>query len=128
VLEDSLRRHRAAFPEGHLRSAEALVALGAVLRDRGEHAQAEPLLREALEIRQRAIKTPDERLAEAQRELGVCLAASGRRDEAERLLLSSYDTVAAKPGAERHAARSAGALATFYKRIGNPAQAAKYSR
>jgi tetratricopeptide (TPR) repeat protein/predicted Ser/Thr protein kinase len=128
VLVESVRRHREGFPPRHLRASGALLALGAVLRDQGRSTLAEPLLREALEIRTDAIRTPDERLAEAQRELGACLAALGRRYDAERLLLSSYDIVHERPGAERHAAHAARALAEFYRRSGDSVREAQYRR
>jgi hypothetical protein len=86
------------------------------------------LLREALEIRAGAIPTPDERVAEAQRELGECLAALGRRGEAEPLLLSSYEIVGQRAGAARDAARAARALAVFYRRSGDPIRAQQYRR
>ena len=65
------------------------VNLGRVHLARKDAASAEPLLRQALEIRRRAFPEGDWRIAMAKSLLGEALTSLGRYDEAERLLLEA---------------------------------------
>ena len=69
---------------------ESLDNLTSLLQEAGRFAEAEPLLRECLEILRASL--PDDHLSilNTKSILGSTLAALGRRDEAEPLLLESY--------------------------------------
>jgi tetratricopeptide (TPR) repeat protein len=87
-LDEALHIQRTALAAGHPDLAQTLTLLGATRLDRGEARVAEPLLREALAIRE--AKLPGHWLtANTASVLGGCLLALGRRDEAEPLLEQS---------------------------------------
>jgi hypothetical protein len=93
-----------------------------VLVQRGRHAEAEPLLREALVIRERAI--PDHWFtAETRSVLGEVLLAQGRIDAAGLLLEDSARRIASLRGAEdEFAARARDRVARLrIARQGEPA-------
>ncbi len=84
-----IRRAKSSGP----RTAASLLVLGRIQLGRGDPAAAEPLLREALE---RCLEKNDPRsAARAKSELGGCLTALGRYEEAERLLLESLSQATA---------------------------------
>ena len=56
--------------------------------------EAEPLLREGLDIRRATLSADDWRVAYAQSTLGGCLVVLGRFAEAEPLLVPSYEQLA----------------------------------
>jgi serine/threonine protein kinase len=60
----------------------------------GRAAEAEPLIRQCLEIRRRDLRSDDYLIPLAESILGDCLRAQGRYDEAAPLLHSSYATLA----------------------------------
>jgi tetratricopeptide (TPR) repeat protein len=79
---------KAKYPQGHPHLATSLNSLGALLRDQGEHARAEPFLREALAMR-RALY-PKEKypqghpdLANSLNNRGYLLSAQGEYGKAE---------------------------------------------
>lgn len=65
--------------------ADAAAALGTLLSALGEHREAEPLLRQAVDIFESCGGPDQARLAVALGALGAACAAGGRLDEAERL-------------------------------------------
>jgi tetratricopeptide (TPR) repeat protein len=68
-----------------LRLADAAAELGTLLGALGEHREAEPLLRQAVDIFESCGGPHQARLAGALSALGTACAARGRLDEAERL-------------------------------------------
>ena len=68
-----------------LRLADAAAELGTLLGALGEHREAEPLLRQAVDIFESCGGPDQARLAGALSALGTACAARGRLDEAERL-------------------------------------------
>lgn len=72
-------------PNQHLETA-VLSNLAGVLRSMGRYADAEPFMRECVEIRRRTIKGDHPRLALALTKLGGTLTDAGRYAEAEPLL------------------------------------------
>ncbi len=70
--------------EAHIR-----LTIGTAYKELGRYKEAEPLLREALAIRQRVLVPHHPMIAEAKRQLGVTLARDGRIDEGIELLESS---------------------------------------
>lgn len=79
----------------HRDIGESLIGLGLIALDRGDLEAAEPLLREAVEIRGRL---PDDHWlrGEALSALGACLSAQGRRSEAESVLLDGHHILTTK--------------------------------
>ena len=63
--------------------AESLNCLGGLLMFNGDTVAAEPLLREALAIREKALPEGHESIARTRSRLGACLAALGYDEEAE---------------------------------------------
>jgi hypothetical protein len=90
--------------------------------------EVEPLLREALTLRLQKPGPTDRRTARAQRLLGLCLVALGRRAEAEGLLLQSYGTLAAATNWYHRSLREHNLqdLVEFYEGWGKPAEAQRY--
>jgi hypothetical protein len=74
------------------------VDLSRVRIARGQAAGVELMLRQALEMRQRAYPAGHWRIAEVQALLGASLAAQGRRDEAETLMTAADRVFAPIPG------------------------------
>jgi len=85
LLRRALEIARDAEPSGSLTTAHPLIGLGAVLVER-DPAAAEPLLREGLSIREAALPEGHPETVAARAELGRCLTALGRREEAESVL------------------------------------------
>ena len=91
------------------------VNLARLLLMRKKAAEAEPLLRQALEIRMKAFPEGDWRIATAKSLLGEALTAMGRYDEAERFLLEAKRVLKDGPGQEgREAKSTAERLAALY--------------
>jgi tetratricopeptide (TPR) repeat protein len=101
------------------------VNLGRVQLARKDPASAEPLLRQALQIRRRAFSESDWRIATARSLLGEALTSLGRYDEAERLLLEAKAALKDGPGpAGREARSTAERLSALYKAWGRPEKTA----
>ena len=81
-----LRIRGLGVPAGHPGTAFPLGRLGLVALSRGDTRAAEPLLRQALAIRQREWGPGSWQVAESESLLGGCLAAQGRTREARILL------------------------------------------
>ena len=102
---------RAATPADDSRLAYSLSAYGRALLKNDQAKDAEPVLRECLSIREKAPKKNDQRIAEARRVLGECLAGQGadpslalgarieKLREAEPLLLEGYEGMKDHPDA-----------------------------
>jgi serine/threonine-protein kinase len=73
-LSAALEIFRQKLPEGHTRIAEALVPLAEVLIAAGRPGEAEPLLREALAIRQAGFGAEDERTQKTARLLATLVS------------------------------------------------------
>ena len=110
----------------------ALVALGQALVAGGRAAEGEPYLREALAAIDRADASPVRARhpwwrGEIESALGEALAAQGRHDEAERLLLAGYDGLRAHASAPAPCVRVAiERLAAFYASRGREADSAAW--
>ncbi|MBP7147023.1 MAG: serine/threonine protein kinase [Acidobacteria bacterium] len=94
-----VERLRAARPADDPDLMSALVGEVSVLLRLGDASAAEPLVREALAVREKTLEAGDWRLSYTRGLLGVALAAQGRIDEAGPLLVASWDGLAAAPGA-----------------------------
>jgi Tfp pilus assembly protein PilF len=88
LYRQALGTDTAVLDRGHPRRAELLESLGGLLLEQGKPSEAEPLLREALAIRQS--KTPEHWATPATASLlGACLMAQQRYLEAGPLLATS---------------------------------------
>ena len=102
------------------RRAIFLRNLAVALPAEGKAAEAEANAREALAIF-RAKQPPTWRTADAESVLGGCLAAQGRFEEAEPLLLESYPLLQKDKGdGAKHAAEARQRIADLYKAWGKP--------
>jgi serine/threonine-protein kinase len=80
--------------------------------DRGAPVDAEPLLREALAVRERTLPPEHPEVALSRLELGRCLVALGEREQGEDLLREAHRALVAAVGAEdRRTSRAARVLA-----------------
>jgi CHAT domain-containing protein/Tfp pilus assembly protein PilF len=71
--------------EDHLDLAFALNNLGALYKKKGDYAQAESMLRRALEIREKRLKPDDPAIAQSQNNLASLYADQGDQDRAAQL-------------------------------------------
>jgi eukaryotic-like serine/threonine-protein kinase len=96
------------------------------LLTQGQAAEAEPLAREALAIF-REVESPKWRIADAESVLGGCLAAQGRFQEAEPLLLAGYEALRTEKGlGTRYLPPARERLAGLYEAWGKPERARAY--
>jgi hypothetical protein len=111
---------------------KGVVAFGAALVEKGEYAEAEPLLRLCLAIRREALSEEDWRIAEVMSVLGASLAGQNKFDEAEPLLLESYtqvkDSAETIPNALRNEqiGKALERIVNLYESWNKPRTAAKY--
>ena len=107
----------------HPNRAMPRIGLATTHVDQGRFAAAEPLIREALDVR-RASLPPDHRLiGDALVELGVCLTGLRRYAEAERHLLAAQSLyLKAVPASDGRTARVARRLEVLYTAWGRPAR------
>jgi eukaryotic-like serine/threonine-protein kinase len=125
ALRESLEIFRTAFPDAaHPRTAEALLSLAEALApvapgDAVSHATA------GLEMRTALFGASDPRTADAKRVLGTSLAVAGRREEAERLLVDSYEGLRTSID-PRERERILRTLVAFYQAGGAASEAARY--
>ena len=110
--------------------ATALLALGHALMAQGRGVDASSSLREALGMIE---KQPSARYpwlkGDIQSTLGVVVAAQGRPEEAEKLLLDGHEALRASPATPAHRLRAAvERLADFYAAQGRATDAASWRR
>jgi len=111
-------------------TADAAELLGQNLTKQHKYVEAEPLLRQAMAIREKG-DAGDWGRFRAQAFLGACLAGKGRYAEAEPLLLGGYDGMrqraALMPAKQRKFIRSTGEqIVDLYTRWQKPDQAAQW--
>lgn len=92
---EALRVYR-ALPVQPQRLAEALLVLGEVLQDRGQTAEAEPLLREAIALIDEHLPPGNWLRAVAEAELAAALDLAGDEAEATRLLAKALPVLEAR--------------------------------
>jgi eukaryotic-like serine/threonine-protein kinase len=106
---------KGAFGPRNPASAAPVRQLASLLIDDGRAADAEPLLREAVAVFKEARGAEDPRTLAAIVDLGRCLTALRRFDEAATLLAPVYDgLIKAGDDAAREARRAASVLAWLY--------------
>jgi serine/threonine-protein kinase len=102
------------LPPGHSSIASALLYLGEVRLAQDRAGDAEPLLRDAVEARRKALPEGDWQRAAAESSLGRCLVAQKRYEEAEPLLTMAYSVLTEKKASPDLARDAARALANLY--------------
>jgi tetratricopeptide (TPR) repeat protein len=107
---DALAQLEQALPPKHPQLEPVLLGLGRELTRRGRSTDAEPFIRRALDARTARLGDRDPRTAEAQVRLGICLAASGRIEEARPLLTAGHERLRAEPHFRPEAEEAAQAL------------------
>ena len=127
VSRDALQMTVSALGEEHPLVALFGLNLARAQLLRKEAANAEPLLRKALEIRQRAYPAGNWRIGEAESVLGECFTALGRYEEAEGLLLDAHRLLKDGSGWEGEEAQATRTrLVALYEAWGRPDRAAAY--
>ena len=111
--------------EGHVDFARSWIVLGRLLTRTDEAANGEAYLRKALEVRARALRRDHWRIAESQVALGECLAALGRHEEAQPLLLASHASLSSRFGNADPRTEEARRVLTSNERRGTAAAGAK---
>ena len=90
-------------------------------------AEAEPLLREAEQSWAEAFEEDDRRLLDVRQDLGACLLALDRYEEAEAVLLPIYPVLVQQYGNDGpQTVEARETLAALYTAWDKPAQAATY--
>jgi Flp pilus assembly protein TadD len=110
LYRDALAQLEKALPPKHPQLEPVLLGLGRELTRRGRPTDAEPFLRRALDTRTARLGDRDPRTAEAQVRLGICLAASGRVEEARPLLTAGHERLRGEPHFRSEAEEAARAL------------------
>lgn len=101
LLERSLELRRERFGSEHLMTASSMQSLAAALREQGDYARAEELLRHALRIQEQRLGGADnETVATTLADLASVLMDGGEWDAAERAYRQSLDIYMAR-GKER---------------------------
>ena len=125
AFRESLEVRRKAQPD-HPEIATALIGLGEVLTAEGQAPQAEALLREGVGIRRKTMSKDHPSVAEAESALGASLIRLRKFEEAEPLLVGSYEVLASKQHASISAQDARRHLLELYKAWGKPDKAAAY--
>ena len=119
----ALETFEATYPDGnHLMVATVQLGLGKVLTERGKAEEGQARLEQALEVIEATFDPNDWHVAEARMELGACLTALGRYDEAEPLLTESRLLLQKQRGLDDPLTQRAGLhLIRFYAASGREA-------
>lgn len=108
--------------------AAAQQVMGLALLDLGRPREAEPLLRESLELRRAALPPGHWMIASSESVLGACLTAEGRYPEAEALLLRAHAGLETTRGRDHpRTAEARKRLVDLYQAWGRPNLAAAWS-
>jgi hypothetical protein len=125
LARESLERARDAVPPEPLRVADGLAIVGFCLNALSRFAEAEPLLRDCLAIREARIPG-DLRRYNAMSLLGECLAGLERYEEAEPLLVEGYEKMESPEGSGRWRERALDRVIAFYEAWGKPEAAERW--
>lgn len=127
AFDEAHRIARTTLGDEHPTTAMCMTSTARVHLDRGEPRRAEPLLRQALAIRQRLFRNDDGRVAATKGLLGEALTSLGRYEEAERLLLDAHGALADRSESRpRDVRESVDRLVRLYSAWGRPVKAAHY--
>jgi len=91
LMIESMAYEQTALPDGHHHTASSKGRYGRFLMNRGRADEAEPLLREALDIRTRHFGSEDLQTVQIKTLLAECLVLLEIMDEAETLLKKTHE-------------------------------------
>ena len=121
------RRRRANLSESHPFIDNALVLLGKTLIDQEKFGEAEAILGECLEIRQKALPEGHWLIPNTMSLFGASLAGQGKFKEAESLLLEGYSKMKDSPrGLDIRKREALERIVDLYEAWGKPDKAAEY--
>lgn len=124
---DSLVQTRASMPAGSLAVGASLGSLGHFLLEREQHAEAETVFRELLDVAQGALPENHWRISDVESALGVAVTGQGRFEEAERLVVDSYVFMKDDPRVPAEQVRAAlERVVQMYTAWQKPDEAARY--
>ncbi len=125
--DEALKLYEGSFGKHYDNYPTALIAKGLSLTKMGHSGEGEKNLREAVELRTEMLAPTHYWVALAKSALGECLAIQGRFDEAEPLLLESYQSLNRSQGAQNPRTQLARSrLYELYKDWNKPDLAAQY--
>jgi len=125
---DAEEARKLALAEVERHRTHMLLALaGKFLVEDGRFADAEPLLRECLAIRERAMPTDWIRYS-AMSMLGESLAGQGKHAEAEPLLVDAYEKMEPPPPYRARKAEALDRIVKLYEAWGKPEKAAEWRK
>jgi tetratricopeptide (TPR) repeat protein len=121
LYRDAIAIRRAALPMSP-ELAKSLVSYSLLLLECARAGEAEPLLREALDIRASTLAADDVKIPHTQSILGECLTALGSFDEAEPLLWQSWQALRVhRDATPERIERARTRLLRFYRASGRAA-------
>jgi hypothetical protein len=127
----TLASRRRIFRAGHEFIGRSLALLGRILAEQDKTdktAEAESLLNEASTLFRERCPDKKDLIADADHWLGACLLAGQQYEEAERLLVPSYQVLKLDPGVPaRHKAMALRHVVQLYEAWGKKDKAAQYS-
>lgn len=121
----SLHILRESLPPDHKDISISMVGIANVYLKAGDPERAEPIFREALQMRIRTVGENTWHTGVAKSVLGECLMAQGRLDEAEGYLVEGYQTLRDEQGPTEAALKR---LVAFYRMRGDETSAETYGR
>jgi serine/threonine protein kinase/tetratricopeptide (TPR) repeat protein len=120
---------RRRLPEGHPQLGFPLLALSRIAIQNNKAAEAEGLLRETMKIWDAGLPPEDWNHAQVRNVLGGCLTKLGQLDNAEPLLIPSFEKIkAAKGETHRRTLQAAQRVADYYTAKGQPDKAEAFRR
>lgn len=127
AIERALAIQIATFGENHHGAVRVLTALGETEVTAGNLTRADSVLSAAVTLADEELKPDDPSRLMGEVALGECLTAEGEFKEAEPLLLTAQETIAATyPQDSRYTRRVRRSLADLYTSWGKPESAAKF--
>jgi tetratricopeptide (TPR) repeat protein len=126
-VTETLKIYRDSFGTYYDNYPTALIINGLILAKTGQPQEGEKILREAVKIRTEALPKEHYWVALANSALGECLTIQKRYNEAEPLLLNSYEALKISQGAGNPRTTIAlQRLVALYENSGKPELAARY--
>jgi tetratricopeptide (TPR) repeat protein/predicted Ser/Thr protein kinase len=123
----TLDLHLKIYAEEHRYVARPKTLLGRIFVAQDRWAEAEPLLREAIAIREKRLPPRSWKTAKTRSILGAALAGLGRFEEAEPLVLSGYGVITRDRGPQHRRTHEALQRIIFlYEAWGKPDKADEY--
>lgn len=125
--EKAMQIDRQTYGEGVPQLATGLAIMGNVECRMGRYAAAESYLREALRLRGLEKNQSPYTVSDIKAYIGECLTAQNRFEEAEPLLIESYDSMKPKQAPQSFRLKEAKhRLISLYERWNKPEMAARY--